>query len=57
MKVFKMLHLNIPNGAIVRDMSTFHGVNKCLFATKHMVCDDLPDQQFDINEIMKTLVS
>jgi hypothetical protein len=38
-----MLHLNIPNGAIVRDMGTFHGVNKHPPAVGHMVCDDLPD--------------
>jgi len=30
-------------------MGTFHGVNKCLPATRHMVCDDLPDQQLDID--------
>jgi len=29
MKVFKMLHPNIPNATIVKDMGTFHGVNKC----------------------------
>ncbi len=28
MKVFKMLHPNIPNIAIVKDMGTFHEVNK-----------------------------
>jgi hypothetical protein len=49
MKVFKMLHPNIPDGAIVRDTGTFHGVNKCLPATRPMVCDDLPDQQLNID--------
>jgi hypothetical protein len=49
MKVFEMLHPNIPYGAIVRDTSTFRGVNKCPPIVKHMVCDDLLDQQLDIN--------
>ncbi len=44
-----MLHPNIFDGAIVRGTSTFHGVNKCPLATWHMVCDDLPNQQLDIN--------
>jgi hypothetical protein len=36
MKVFKMLHPNTSDGAIVRDTSTFHGVNKCpLVALTH----------------------
>jgi len=49
MKVFKMLYLNIHDGAIVRDMGTFHGVNKCPLIIRHVVCDDLPNQQLDIN--------
>jgi hypothetical protein len=49
MKVFEMLHLNIPYGAIVKDTGTFHGVNKCPPIAGHMVCDDLLDQQLDIN--------
>jgi hypothetical protein len=49
MKVFKMLHLNILNGAIVRDKCTFHGINKCPPTSKHMICDDLLDQQLDID--------
>ncbi len=39
-----MLHLNIHDGAIVKDMGTFHEVNKCPLAARHMVCDDLPNQ-------------
>ncbi len=38
-----MLHPNILDGAIVRDIHTFHGVNKGPPIAKHMVCDDLPD--------------
>jgi hypothetical protein len=49
MKVFKMLHPNILDGAIVRDMGTFHGVNKGLPTSRHMVCDDLLDQQLGID--------
>ncbi len=45
MNVFKMLHFNIFYGAIIRDMGTFHGVNKGPPITIHMVCDDLPNQQ------------
>ncbi len=44
-----MLHLNIPDGAIIRDTNTFHGVNKCLPIARHMVCDDLLDQQPNID--------
>jgi hypothetical protein len=49
MKVFKMLHLNILDGAIVRDMGTFHGVNKVPPKARHMVCNDLLDQQLHID--------
>ncbi len=44
-----MLHPNILDGTIVRDMGTFHGVNKGPLAARHMVCDDLPDQQPDLD--------
>jgi len=44
-----MLYPNILDGAIVRDIGTFHGVNKGPPTAKHMVCDDLPDQQLDIH--------
>ncbi len=44
-----MLHPTILNGAIVRDMNTFHGVSKCPPAIGHMVCDDLPYQQPNID--------
>jgi hypothetical protein len=50
MKVFKMPHPNILNGAVVRDTGTFHGVNKGPTTTKHMVCDDLHDQKANIQE-------
>jgi hypothetical protein len=52
MKVFKMLHPNISNGAIVRDMSTLHGVNKGPATIGHMVYDDLLDQEIDIKKKM-----
>jgi len=57
MKVFKMLHPNIPNGAISRDMGTFHIVNKGLATVRHMVCDDLPNKKANIKKKMKTLVA
>jgi hypothetical protein len=44
-----MLHPNIPDGAIIRDTCTCHGINKCLPTIGHMVCDDLHDQQLDID--------
>ncbi len=50
MKVFKMLHPNIPNGAIIRDMGTFHVVHKGLATVGHMVCDDLPNQKVNIKK-------
>jgi hypothetical protein len=56
MKVFKMLHPHTPIGAIVRDMGTFHGVNKGLATIGHMVCDDLLNQEIDIQKKKKTLV-
>ncbi len=43
-----MLHPNIHDGAIVRDMGTFHGVNKGPTIC-HMVCDDLLNQQLEID--------
>jgi hypothetical protein len=49
MKIFKMLHPNILDGAIVKDTGTFHGINKGPPTARHMVCDDLPDQQLDID--------
>jgi hypothetical protein len=56
MKVFKMLHFNILDGAIVRDIGTFHGVKKGPPIVRHMVCDDRPNQQLDLDPKMKTLV-
>jgi hypothetical protein len=49
MKIFKMLHLNILDGAIVRDTCTFHGVKKGPPIARHMVCDDQPNQQLDLD--------
>jgi hypothetical protein len=46
----QMPHPNIPNGAIVKDTSTFHGINKGPTTTRHMVCDDLHDQKTNIQE-------
>jgi hypothetical protein len=40
---------NIPNGAIGKDTYTFHGVNKGP-TTGQMVCDDLHDQEANIQE-------
>jgi hypothetical protein len=45
-----MLHPNIPNAAIIRDTSTFHGVNKCPSSTKQMVCNDLLNQKHGIED-------
>jgi len=45
-----MLHLNIPDSAIVRDMSTFHGVNKGPPSTRQMVSNGLPNQKHDIED-------
>jgi hypothetical protein len=42
MKVLKMLHLD---GAIIKDMSTFRGVNKGPLVVGHTVCDDLQSDQ------------
>ncbi len=50
MKAFKMPHLNIPGGAIVRDIGTFHGVNKGPLIAIHMVYDVFPNQVLDIEE-------
>jgi hypothetical protein len=49
MEVLKMLHPNIHDGAIVGDTGTFHGVNKGSPTIGHMVCDDLTNQQSDID--------
>jgi hypothetical protein len=45
-----MLHPNILDGAIARDMGIFHGVNKGTTTSGHMVCDELLDQEVDIQE-------
>ncbi len=45
-----MPHLNILGGAIVRDIDTFHGVNKGPPIARHMVYDVLPNQVLDIEE-------
>ncbi len=45
-----MPHPNILNGAIVRDMGTLHGVNNCPTTSGHVVCDDLHDQEANIQE-------
>ncbi len=45
-----MLHLNIPDSAIVRDTSTFHGVNKGLPSTRQMVSNDLPNKKHEIED-------
>ncbi len=45
-----MLHLYILNGAIIRDTSTFHGVNEGLVVARHMICDDLFNQEVNIQE-------
>ncbi len=44
-----MLHLNIHDNVIVRDTSTFHGINKGPPTIGHMVCDDLLNQQPNID--------
>ncbi len=49
MKVIKMLHPNIHDGAIVRNTCTFHQINKGPPTIGHMVCDDLPNQQPSID--------
>jgi hypothetical protein len=45
-----MLHPNILDATIARDKDTFHGVNKGPTTSGHMVCDDLLDQEIDIQE-------
>jgi hypothetical protein len=57
MKIFKMMHPNIPNGVIIRDMGTFHRINNGLATIGHMVCDDLPDQKVNIEKINESIGS
>ncbi len=45
------------NGVIIRDMGTFHRINKGLATIGHMVCDDLPNQKVNTKTKMKTLVA
>jgi hypothetical protein len=50
-KVFKMPHPNNPNGAIVGNTGTFHGVNNGPSTTsRHTVCDDLHDEKANIKK-------
>ncbi len=57
MKVFKMLHLNILNTAIIRDMGTFHEVKKCLPSTRQMVFNGLLNQKHDIEDYNENINS
>jgi len=57
MKVFKMLHLNIPDNAIVRGTCTFHGVNKGPLVARQMVFYDLPNKNLTLKIKLKTLVA
>jgi hypothetical protein len=57
MKVFKILHLNILDFAIVRDTSTFHGVNKGPPSTRQMVSNGLLNKKMTLKIKMKTLIA
>jgi hypothetical protein len=48
MKVFKMLHLNIPDVAIVKDIDTFHGLSKGPPSIRQMVSNGLLNIKHDI---------
>jgi hypothetical protein len=43
-----MLHLNIQDVAIVKDMGTFHGVSKDPPSIGQMVSNGFPNQKHDI---------
>jgi hypothetical protein len=50
MKIFKMLHLHILDGAIVQETSTLHGVHKGPALDVHINSINMHDQEVDVNE-------
>jgi hypothetical protein len=50
MKIFKMLHLNILDDAVIRETSTLHGVQKGLTLDAHINYVDMFDQKVSVNE-------
>ncbi len=50
MKIFKMLHPHIPDGAIVWKIGTFHGVHRGPTLDVHINFVDMPNQEVDVND-------
>jgi hypothetical protein len=48
-KIFKMLHLHILDGAIIRKIGTFHGVQRGLALNAHINYIDVHDQEVGVN--------
>ncbi len=49
MKIFKMLHLHIPDDAIIQKTGTFHGVQRGLALDAHINSIDMHDQEVGVN--------
>jgi hypothetical protein len=49
MKIFKMLHPHISDGAIVQETGTFHEVQKGLTLNAHINSIDMHDQEVGVN--------
>jgi hypothetical protein len=57
MKIFKMFHPHIRDGAIVQETGTFHGVQKGLALNAHINFVDMHDQEVDVNEKLEDVVA
>ncbi len=57
MKIFKMLHLHILDGAITRETCTLHGIQKGFALDAHINFVDMPDQKVGVNEKPKDIVA
>jgi len=50
MKIFKMFHLHILDGAIVRETGTLHGVHRGPALDIHINFVDMPNQKVNVND-------
>ncbi len=57
MKIFKMFHPHIPDGAIVCKTNIFHGVHRDPTLDVHINFVDMFDQEVDVNEKLDDVVA
>jgi hypothetical protein len=57
MKIFKMFHPHILDGAIVQEIGTLHGVQRGLEVNAHINSIDMNDQKVGVNGKPKDVVA